>query len=145
MIFRKSHIRPSDADEKELIEGCLREDRRFQKELYDRYASKLLAVCCRYCRNREEAQDVLHEGFIKAIKDYVMFYTQDHHFIVYHSLKKLEQALPKSFQRIHHSYIINLTNLSEIKYHHCHVWGEKIPISKKYRAEVYEEVGRRLL
>jgi len=69
MIFRKSHIRPSDADEKELIEGCLREDRRFQKELYDRYASKLLAVCCRYCRNREEAQDVLHEGFIKAIKN----------------------------------------------------------------------------
>ncbi len=84
-------------------------------------------------------------GFIKAIKDYVMFYTQDHHFIVYHSLKKLEQALPKSFQRIHHSYIINLTNLSEIKYHHCHIWGEKIPISKKYRGEVYEEVGKRLL
>lgn len=84
-------------------------------------------------------------GFIKAIKDYVMIYTQDHHFIVYHSLKKLEQALPKYFKRVHHSYIINLTNLSEIKYHHCHIWGEKIPISKKYRAEVYEEVGRRLL
>lgn len=84
-------------------------------------------------------------GFIKAIKDYVMIYTKDHHFIVYHSLKKLEQALPKCFQRVHHSYTINLTNLSEIKYHHCHIWGEKIPISKKYRAEVYEVVGKRLL
>ena len=84
-------------------------------------------------------------GFIKAIKDYVMIYTKDHHFIVYHSLKKLEQALPNCFRRVHHSYIVNLNNLSEIKYHHCHIWGEKIPISKKYRAEVYEEVGKKLL
>lgn len=84
-------------------------------------------------------------GFIKAIKDYVMIYTKDHHFIVYHSLKKLEQSLPNCFRRIHHSYIINFSNLSEIRYHHCHIWGEKIPISKKYRAEVYEEVGRWLL
>lgn len=84
-------------------------------------------------------------GFIKAIKDYVMIYTQHQHYIVYHSLKKLEQVLPDYFKRIHHSYIINLSNLSEIKYHHCHIWGEKIPISKKYRAEVYEEVGKKLL
>lgn len=84
-------------------------------------------------------------GFIKAIKDYVMIYTQNRHFIVYHSLKKLEVALPGYFRRIHHSYIVNLSNLSEIKHHHCHIWGEKIPISKKYRAAVYEEVGRRLL
>ena len=84
-------------------------------------------------------------GFIKAIKDYVMVYTQDQHFMVYHSLKKLELALPNYFKRIHHSYIINLANLSQIKYHHCHIWGEKIPISKKYRAAVYEEVGKRLL
>lgn len=69
MIFKRSNIRPSDATESELIAGCLKEDRRFQKELYERYAPKLLAVCCRYCRNREEAQDVLHEGFIKAIKN----------------------------------------------------------------------------
>ncbi|MBI1185163.1 sigma-70 family RNA polymerase sigma factor [bacterium] len=69
MFFKKANIRPSDANEAELIEGCLKEDRRFQKELYDRYASKLMAVCYRYCKNREEAQDVLHEGFIKAVKN----------------------------------------------------------------------------
>lgn len=69
MFFKKREIRPSDANETELIEGCMKEDRRFQKELYDRYASKMMAVCYRYCKNREEAQDVLHEGFIKAIKN----------------------------------------------------------------------------
>ena len=69
MFFRKSEIRPSEATETELVEGCLKEDRRFQKELYDRYSGKMMAVCYRYCKNREEAQDVLHEGFIKAIKN----------------------------------------------------------------------------
>lgn len=69
MFFRKHEIRPSEASEQQLIEGCLKEDRRFQKELYERYASSLYAVCFRYCKNREEAQDVLHEGFIKAIKN----------------------------------------------------------------------------
>jgi RNA polymerase sigma-70 factor (ECF subfamily) len=69
MFFKQKEIRPSEASEQQLIEGCLKEDRRFQKELYERYASKLFAVCFRYCKNREEAQDVLHEGFIKAIKN----------------------------------------------------------------------------
>jgi len=69
MFFRRNQIRPSDATDAELIEGCLREDRRFQKELYDRFASRLMAVCYRYSKNREEAQDVLHEGFIKATKN----------------------------------------------------------------------------
>lgn len=69
MIFKKSNIRPSDSTEAELIEGCLKKDRRFQKELYERYSSKMLALCCRYCKNREEAQDILHEGFIKTLKN----------------------------------------------------------------------------
>ncbi len=84
-------------------------------------------------------------GFIKAIKDYVMVYTQEKHFIVHHSLKKLEQVLPDSFKRVVHSYIINLKNTSQIKHHHCHIWENKIPISKKYRADIYEEVGKNLL
>ncbi|MBI3142142.1 MAG: RNA polymerase sigma factor [Bacteroidetes bacterium] len=69
MFFKKQANHPSQANESLLLEGCLRNDGRYLKELYDRYASRLLAVCCRYCRNREEAQDVLHEGFIKAVKN----------------------------------------------------------------------------
>ena len=36
--------------------------------LYDRYASWLFAICLRYTGNREDAQDVLQEGFIKIMK-----------------------------------------------------------------------------
>ncbi|HRZ41607.1 MAG TPA: sigma-70 family RNA polymerase sigma factor [Bacteroidales bacterium] len=52
---------------REMIEGCLRKDRRAQKRLYDQYASKLFAVCLSYSFDYEEAQDNLHDGFIKIL------------------------------------------------------------------------------
>ena len=36
--------------------------------LYDQYAPLLLGLCLRYCGRKEDAEDVLHEGFIKILK-----------------------------------------------------------------------------
>jgi RNA polymerase sigma-70 factor (ECF subfamily) len=36
------------------------------KHLYENYAAIMLAVCTRYCSDREEAHDLMHEGFIKV-------------------------------------------------------------------------------
>jgi len=55
----------SDAD---LIEGCRREDRKMQYELYQRFAPKMYGVCLRYAGNSEEAEDILQEGFIKVFR-----------------------------------------------------------------------------
>lgn len=65
MIFRRTD-NPKKAAEAELIQGCLKKDRRYQEEFYGRYASKMLAVCRRYAKSQGEAEDILHEGFIKA-------------------------------------------------------------------------------
>lgn len=51
--------------EKELIEGCIREDRKCQRFLWDKYAPKLLSVSLRYCKSREDAEDVLMESYVK--------------------------------------------------------------------------------
>lgn len=53
----------SDSD---LIEGCIQGNRKMQHELYNRFASKMYAVCLRYAGNAEEAEDILQEGFIKV-------------------------------------------------------------------------------
>jgi RNA polymerase sigma-70 factor (ECF subfamily) len=37
-----------------------------QRELYNRFASKMYGVCLRYAGNAEEAEDILQEGFIKV-------------------------------------------------------------------------------
>ncbi len=52
--------------EEALIQGCLNNDAVAQKELYSTYSPKMLAVCYRYAHNREDAEDMLQEGFIKV-------------------------------------------------------------------------------
>lgn len=49
----------------ELILGCRHEDSLAQAELYNLYSSKMLSVCYRYAACREDAEDMLQEGFIK--------------------------------------------------------------------------------
>ena len=53
-----------DISEEKLIKGCLEGIQAFQQMLYKRYAPKMLTVCMRYSGNREEAEDVLQEGFM---------------------------------------------------------------------------------
>ncbi|MCB0594986.1 MAG: sigma-70 family RNA polymerase sigma factor [Lewinellaceae bacterium] len=52
--------------EKELIKGCIQEDRYYQQELFRRYAGKMLVVCMRYARHEMEAEDLLQDAFIKV-------------------------------------------------------------------------------
>ena len=49
--------------EAELISGCVHGDREAQRLLYERYASLMYPVCVRYL-GREDAKDVLQEGFL---------------------------------------------------------------------------------
>ncbi len=48
-----------------LILGCLQNDPAAQRELYNRYSPKMLSVCYRFAQSREDAEDMLQEGFIK--------------------------------------------------------------------------------
>jgi len=52
--------------EEALLKGCLTNDAAAQRELYNKYSSKMLSVCYRYAHNREDAEDMLQEGFIKV-------------------------------------------------------------------------------
>jgi len=52
--------------EEALLKGCLNNDAVAQRELYNKFSAKMLAVCYRYAHNREDAEDMLQEGFIKV-------------------------------------------------------------------------------
>jgi len=51
--------------EEAILKGCLQNEPSAQKELYNRYSPKMLSVCYRFAHNREDAEDMLQEGFIK--------------------------------------------------------------------------------
>lgn len=52
--------------EQTIIAGCLQNDAAAQRELYNRYSPKMLSVCYRFAQGREDAEDMLQEGFIKV-------------------------------------------------------------------------------
>src|SRR5690606_36933612 len=49
-----------------ILQGCLHNDSTAQRELYTRFSPKMLSVCYRFAHNREDAEDMLQEGFIKV-------------------------------------------------------------------------------
>ncbi|MBS4057473.1 MAG: RNA polymerase sigma factor [Bacteroidetes bacterium] len=53
-------------DEKQLLKDCLDGNRQAQKRLYDQFAGKMFALCMRYARNQQMAEDFLQEGFIRV-------------------------------------------------------------------------------
>jgi RNA polymerase sigma factor (sigma-70 family) len=52
--------------EEAILQGCIKNNPTAQKALYQKYSAKMLVVCYRYAHNREDAEDMLQEGFIKV-------------------------------------------------------------------------------
>lgn len=62
--------------ENEIIQGCKNQSRSAQKALYDHFSPVMFGVCKRYCKNREDAEDVLVNGLFKAINNIHQFSEQ---------------------------------------------------------------------
>ena len=58
---------------KEIVEGCLQNNRRSQEALFQMFYGKMLAVCMRYISDHDAAQEVLQEGFIKVFDKLEVF------------------------------------------------------------------------
>ncbi len=51
-----------------LIQACINGDRNAQSKLHVQFAPKMLGVCMRYSTSREEAEEVLQQGFVQVFK-----------------------------------------------------------------------------
>ena len=52
-------------EERILAQGCREGNDAARRELYDRYAARLTAVCLRYAGDRAAAEDLVHDAFLK--------------------------------------------------------------------------------
>lgn len=60
-------IHPNLTDSQQLIiNGCITGDRSSQERLYNMYANKMMGVCMWYSKNREEAEEILQDGFMRV-------------------------------------------------------------------------------
>ena len=56
-------------DEELLVKAVVRNKTDAIRQLYEHHSPSLLSLCLRYCGNTEDAEDVLHDGFIKIIRN----------------------------------------------------------------------------
>lgn len=65
----KRHAMNTDNSLQLIYEGCLRNDAKYQRRLYELLAPKMLGVCMRYAKDHDEAQDIMQDGFIKIFRN----------------------------------------------------------------------------
>ncbi len=83
-----------DISDKEIIEGCIRKEAKYQRMLYDRYSSVLFGVCRKNAKCQEDAEDIFQEAFIK------LYYSLEK----YSFLGSFEGWLRKFFMRVAWNY-----------------------------------------
>ncbi len=53
---------------RKVVDACIKGDHLNQEVLYKAFFGKMLVVCMRYTYNKEEAEDILQEGFVKVFQ-----------------------------------------------------------------------------
>lgn len=53
----------------DIINGCKKNNKSAQIALYTKYSPILRNICYRYASDKDEAEDILHDGFIKILSN----------------------------------------------------------------------------
>src|ERR1700741_809494 len=56
-----------------LVEGCLANDRKAQKALYQHFYSFAMTIALRYSRDEHDAADIMSHGFVKIFRSIKSF------------------------------------------------------------------------
>ncbi len=59
-----------------IIQGCIKNDARSQRALYDKYSGQMYGICLRYCKDENTAIEAMQDGFIKIFK-YIQNYRSE--------------------------------------------------------------------
>lgn len=72
--------------------------------------------------------------YIESDQDYVLFYTPNKKYLVYGTIKSLEEKLPAHrFQKVHRKYIVQISKISDIQDNMILIHEKIIPISRSNR------------
>ena len=58
---------------RDIIAGCLKNDRMAQKKVYESLFDRMYAVCRRYVKDEEETLEVLNDGFMNVFKNVAQY------------------------------------------------------------------------
>tara|TARA_R110001592_G_scaffold219477_1_gene473752 strand:+ start:146065 stop:146685 length:621 start_codon:yes stop_codon:yes gene_type:complete len=73
----EDYLKPKEillnSSEQELVIACAKGKAAAQKRVYELFAGKMLNICRRYAKDKDHAQDLMHDGFIKVFMNIQSF------------------------------------------------------------------------
>jgi DNA-binding LytR/AlgR family response regulator len=78
--------------------------------------------------------------WVEAFGDYIKIQTEEKVHTVYSTLKKIEEKLPEKFVRVHRSYIVNISKITNIDPSNLEINKKVIPISGSYREDLLNKI-----
>lgn len=97
---------------KRLISGCQQGDSLAQKQLYEKYFGLLLGVCLRYANEREEAKDILQEGFVKIFNN-IKAYQDTGSLEGWMKTIVINTAIDRYRKKVNEPFSVNIENVEE--------------------------------
>lgn len=80
--------------------------------------------------------------FIEASGDYIFIHTTQKKLLTHSTLKKVEERLPSDvFNKIHRSYIVNLSKISDIQDSNVLIEDQMVPISRANREKLISKLN----
>ncbi|KAB2909069.1 MAG: LytTR family DNA-binding domain-containing protein [Ignavibacteriales bacterium] len=80
--------------------------------------------------------------FIEASRDYMQLHTAQGKYLIYTTMKSLENKLPqKKFVRVHRSFIVQIDRIKDITAHNLLINNRIIPIGDKYRNQLLRKLN----
>jgi DNA-binding LytR/AlgR family response regulator len=86
------------------------------------------------CNGKMEKVDLREVLYVEAANNYIFIHTKTKRFMSYHTLKGIDDQLPKDkFVRVHKSYIVSKDHIQQIDKNEIVIGQLRIPLSKNYR------------
>jgi len=99
-------------NENDIVSACKKQCPKAQKQLYERFASRMLAVALRYCSGRLEAEDVLQESFIKVF-NHIDSFRKDSNLEAWIKRIVINTALKQNRSKLYLFPALDVTDLPE--------------------------------
>ncbi len=66
-------ISPTNQELEHIIQGCINSSRESQKAFYQLFYGFAMAICMRYCNSKDDAMEVVNDGFMKVYRELPRF------------------------------------------------------------------------
>ena len=60
-------------DEREIVEGCVRNERKAQELLYREHFDVMMRMCMRYTNDKDKAMEIVNIGFLRVFQNCLLY------------------------------------------------------------------------